>query len=39
MKEMLEGNDRSLAGPTALPQGLTLVQIEYKEEISEGMEG
>jgi tRNA pseudouridine38-40 synthase len=32
MKEMLEGNDRSLAGPTALPQGLTLVQIEYEAE-------
>jgi tRNA pseudouridine38-40 synthase len=27
--EILEGRDRNLAGPTALPQGLTLVRIEY----------
>lgn len=27
--EMLAGGDRSLAGPTALPQGLTLIGIEY----------
>ena len=29
VKEILEGKDRSLAGPTALPQGLVLVEIEY----------
>jgi tRNA pseudouridine38-40 synthase len=31
IKSILEGRDRSLAGPTALPEGLTLVQIEYRE--------
>jgi tRNA pseudouridine38-40 synthase len=31
MAEILEGCDRSLAGPTALPQGLTLIRIEYPE--------
>lgn len=30
MKDILEGCDRSLAGPTALPQGLTLLNIEYE---------
>lgn len=29
VKAILEGQDRSLAGPTALPQGLTLIRIEY----------
>lgn len=29
MKEILEGKDRSLAGPTAPPEGLTLQEIEY----------
>lgn len=29
VKEMLEAKDRTIAGPTAVPQGLTLVQIEY----------
>ena len=29
VKEMLDSNDRTLAGPTAPPEGLTLVQIEY----------
>lgn len=31
MHEILRGCDRSLAGPTALPQGLTLLKIEYPE--------
>lgn len=31
MREILEGCDRSLAGPTALAQGLTLVKIEYPD--------
>lgn len=31
MKCILEGCDRSLAGPTAPPQGLTLVHIEYRD--------
>lgn len=31
MKEILLGCDRSLAGPTALPQGLTLMKIEYED--------
>ncbi|MDF2907933.1 MAG: tRNA pseudouridine synthase [Herbinix sp.] len=30
MREMLDGRDRGLAGPTALPEGLTLVGIEYE---------
>ena len=29
VEEILMGCDRSLAGPTALPQGLTLIKIEY----------
>jgi tRNA pseudouridine38-40 synthase len=29
---ILEGCERSLAGPTALPQGLTLIKIEYMDE-------
>ncbi len=29
VKDILAGCDRSLAGPTALPQGLTLIKIEY----------
>ncbi len=29
VKTMLEGQDRSLAGPTAPAQGLTLIKIEY----------
>lgn len=29
VKEILEGKDRSLAGPTAPPEGLTLQEIEY----------
>jgi tRNA pseudouridine38-40 synthase len=32
MEEILKGCDRSLAGPTALPQGLTLIKIEYQEQ-------
>lgn len=32
VKDILEGRDRSLAGPTALAQGLTLIKIEYMEE-------
>lgn len=38
MKQILKGCDRSLAGPTALPQGLTLIQIEYPAETIEGSE-
>lgn len=34
IKDILKGCDRSLAGPTALPQGLTLIGIEYPELIS-----
>ena len=34
MKEMLVGCDRGLAGPTALPEGLTLIRIEYGAEHS-----
>lgn len=30
VREILQGCDRSLAGPTVLPQGLTLVKIEYE---------
>ena len=30
--ELLEAKDRSLAGETARPEGLTLVEIEYPEE-------
>lgn len=29
MKQMLEAKDRTVAGQTAPPQGLTLVGIEY----------
>lgn len=32
VKEILEARDRSLAGETARPEGLTLVGIEYPEE-------
>jgi tRNA pseudouridine38-40 synthase len=32
LKEILEGCERSLAGPTALAQGLTLIGIEYDEK-------
>lgn len=32
--EILNGCDRSLAGPTAPPQGLTLMGIHYEEEVS-----
>ena len=32
IKEVLEGTDRTLAGPTAEPQGLTLVNIEFVDE-------
>ena len=31
VKEILEAKNRSLAGPTAPPEGLTLVEIEYME--------
>ena len=31
MKEILEGKDRGLAGPTAPPQGLTLLGYEFAE--------
>ncbi len=30
--DILKGRDRGLAGPTALPEGLTLVKIEYPEQ-------
>ena len=30
MKEILEAKDRSLAGDTARPEGLTLMSIEYE---------
>lgn len=33
VKRILLGCDRRLAGPTALPQGLRLVQIEYAETV------
>ncbi len=32
MQDILQGCDRSLAGPTALPQGLTLIRIDYEGE-------
>ena len=32
IKEVLEGTDRTLAGPTAEPQGLTLMNIEFVSE-------
>lgn len=32
VKQMLDGRDRSLSGPTALAQGLTLVKIEYENQ-------
>lgn len=31
LKDILEKKDRTLSGPTAPPQGLTLVSIDYKE--------
>ncbi len=31
MEEILEARDRAMAGPTAPPQGLTLVKIEYPQ--------
>lgn len=31
MKEILDGKDRELAGETARPEGLTLVEIRYPE--------
>lgn len=31
MVDILKGGNRGLAGPTALPHGLTLVKIEYQE--------
>lgn len=31
IKEVLEGADRTLAGPTAEPQGLTLISIDFEE--------
>lgn len=34
IKEMLEGCDRALAGPTALARGLTLMNIEYEQDIA-----
>jgi tRNA pseudouridine38-40 synthase len=33
IKEILEGRDRSLAGPTAPAQGLTLINIDYNTDI------
>lgn len=33
MKRILEGKSRSLAGPTAMPHGLTLVEVEYPDEL------
>ena len=33
VKEIIEAHDRSMAGPTLPPQGLTLVKIEYDENI------
>jgi tRNA pseudouridine38-40 synthase len=29
MRRILESHDRTLAGPTAPPQGLFLVEVEY----------
>ena len=34
IKEVLEGTDRTLAGPTAEPQGLTLVNIEFLGDLT-----
>ncbi len=39
MIEILKGCDRNLAGPTALAEGLTLIEIEYGEESVMKMEG
>lgn len=33
IKEILEAKDRKAAGPTAPARGLTLVKIEYPEEL------
>ena len=32
IKEILEAKDRTLAGETARPEGLTLVEIAYNKE-------
>lgn len=37
MKRILEARDRSLAGDTARPEGLTLMQIDYLDENTEGV--
>lgn len=34
-QNILEGQDRKLAGPTAPPQGLYLMHVEYKKEFEE----
>jgi tRNA pseudouridine38-40 synthase len=39
LAEVLEKRDRRLAGPTAPPQGLFLVRVEYKEAASENNQG
>ena len=31
MPRILEGKDRELAGPTAPPEGLTLIHISYND--------
>ncbi|RIX47857.1 tRNA pseudouridine(38-40) synthase TruA [Paenibacillus nanensis] len=38
MKLILEGKSRSLAGPTAMPHGLTLVDVEYGDAAVEPAE-
>jgi tRNA pseudouridine38-40 synthase len=32
IKRILEGRNRSLAGPTAMPHGLMLIDVEYSSE-------